>query len=125
MTTLPFNDRASYIAWRQQWKNDYAAISQEIRDVKLWRYWNARLATVNASLHYNNPKKLEAFLPDNLRERVIAIRNAHKMANGYFWPEGDILHLKAKATEMLAQRKLSKQESQAQYVAQKALVAKS
>lgn len=34
MTTFSFNDRASYLAYRADWKADYRALSEEIRQTK-------------------------------------------------------------------------------------------
>lgn len=34
-TQLNFTDRASYIAWRSEWRASYKALSQEIRSLKL------------------------------------------------------------------------------------------
>lgn len=34
MNTLNFTDRASYIAWRSEWRAEYAALSTEIRSLK-------------------------------------------------------------------------------------------
>lgn len=36
MTTFSFNDRASYLAYRAEWKANYAALSEEIRTVKAY-----------------------------------------------------------------------------------------
>lgn len=34
-TQLNFTDRASYIAWRSEWRASYAALSEQIRSLKL------------------------------------------------------------------------------------------
>ena len=34
MTTLPFNTKQEYLAWRTQWKTNYAALSETIREHK-------------------------------------------------------------------------------------------
>mgnify|MGYP007020385529 CR=1 FL=1 len=34
-TQLNFTDRASYIAWRSEWRASYAALSEQIRLLKL------------------------------------------------------------------------------------------
>jgi hypothetical protein len=34
MKTLNFNDRITYLAWKKEWKAEYAALSQSIRETK-------------------------------------------------------------------------------------------
>lgn len=34
MKTLNFNDRLTYLAWRKEWKAEYAKLSQSIREAK-------------------------------------------------------------------------------------------
>ncbi len=43
-TVTEFTDRESYLCWRAQWKSDYAATSQRIRDLKNIQKEEARAA---------------------------------------------------------------------------------
>lgn len=97
-----FTDKASYLAWRAQWKADYAALSSLIRDMK-WARWFDR----------SHCAKSEA-----QQARFKALSKAHTGKHG-FHPIGECLKLRARATAMLEVRKESKVKAQEQYLASK------
>ncbi len=79
---LPFNTKAEYLAWRTQWKANYAALSETIRQHKTDR-----------------------------KDKDSAIRS---MAQGQH-------HVcRRRATQMLEERKASKEQAQRLYLAAKA-----
>lgn len=97
-----FNGREEYLAWRKQWRTDYAALSNEIRDVKFGKWFsNACQPTTDA--------------------QKARFQHLHKhYANQYgWWPQATLLKLKEKARLMLETRKESKVEAQRQYLAAK------
>jgi len=101
--SITFTDKTSYLAWRAQWKADYAALSNTIRDMK-WARWFASSVC----------DKSEA-----QQARFDAIKKAHTFPHG-FYPAYVCRTLRAKATAMLEVRKESKIKAQEQYLAAKA-----
>ncbi len=79
MTT--FNSKETYLAYRSEWKANYKALSQQIRETKI-----------------------------DIKET--------QRANGYAGSmQYELLKLRKKATAMLEELKLAKQEAQRQYLA--------
>lgn len=98
--SVTFTDKASYLAWRAQWKADYAALSNLIREMK-WARWFV----------LSQCDKSEA-----QKARFEALSKAHSGKYG-FHPVGECLRLRAQATAMLEVRKESKVRAQEQYLA--------
>lgn len=107
-TYLTITDKASYLAWRTQWRAEYAALSTLIRKMK-WARWF--LASTS--------KKSEA---QEARYKALAAKRARKYG---FHPAGQCCELAATATNMLEIRKLSKARAQEQYLMQKQITSAS
>jgi hypothetical protein len=67
---LVFDDRESYLAWRAEWKQQYAELSQSIRGLR--KEWRAEGSNHNFQLH-NNLLRSRA-----LARSMLALRHASK-----------------------------------------------
>lgn len=94
-----FNSKETYLAYRSEWKANYKQLSQQIRDFKFAR-WYQTLGEKRQT-------------PEG-DARLLKISNQYK--TNCFYVHG----LKIKATSMLAELKLAKEEAQRQYLAAKA-----
>lgn len=96
MTTFTFNSKETYLAYRSEWKAQYNELSQQIRDAKFCRWF--------CSLK---------------REDRIKPHLAHfqKIGHKTDWTYWNIRKMKERATFMLEQLELAKQEAQRQYLA--------
>ena len=96
-----FNSKEEYLQYRTDWKRRYAALSQDIRDLKLCRKSTESIKALGQVERYERTQK--------------------KFKNQFgFFPQSLCVYYRAKATEMLLERKESKAESQRQYLAKKA-----
>lgn len=91
-TTSNFTDRATYLAWRAEWKANYKQLSADIRKLK-----QERSAT--------NRAYAKATTSDNW----VKFRNACR----------DLAFLSTRANEALESLKAAKQEAAASYIANK------
>lgn len=68
LNTLNFTDRASYLAWRSEWRANYAALSTEIRSLKRQAKTGTQeeQSSAQSKLHR---KSLEATATLKLREK--------------------------------------------------------
>lgn len=115
---ITFTSKETYLQWASEWKANYAALSQLIRDLKFARRFHQR------SLKYHMlAKDYPPATRDEARYLRLHATHAHK---DYGWSVGAImgqLHaLRAKACGMLELRKESKVEAQRQYQAARAVV---
>lgn len=115
---ITFTSKETYLQWAAEWKAQYAALSQLIRDLKFARRFHQR------SLQYwMLAKDYVPATPDEARYLKLHAAHAHK---DYGWSVGAImgqLHaLRAKACAMIEMRKESKVEAQRQYLAARAVV---
>lgn len=99
---MTFNSKEEYIAWRTEWRANYAKLTQQIRDVKFCRWFadsvRGGVAMSEAQLaHYTQ------------------IANQHKTQYG-FHPNAALKNLRARATAMLEDRKASKVAAQECYI---------
>lgn len=100
-----FTNKTEYLIWRDQWKTDYAKLSDEIRDLKFARWFQSKPE--------NKVSEAQTFRYNQIAKR-------YPSQYGFY----AFVHLrkaKAKATEMLEIRKQSKVQAQEQYLAAKAL----
>jgi len=116
---ITFNSKETYLQWTAEWKAQYAALSQLIRDLKFARRFHQR------SLQYwMLAKDYVPKTPDEERYLKLHAKYAHK---DYGWSVGTImgqlLALRVKAYLALETRKESKAEAQRQYLAAHAIVA--
>lgn len=98
--SFPFNDKASYLAYRAQWKKDYAALSERIRNLKLCRKWTTKRDTEPWTTFV---KEYPAF--------------------NTAWAQSLAAIHRRKAAQMLHDLKLAKVEAQRLYFAAKAAMA--
>lgn len=115
---ITFTSKETYLQWAAEWKAQYAALSQLIRDLKAARRFHTRLLQPWMLAKDYVPKT-----PDEERYLKLRANYAHK---DYGWSVGIImsqLHaLRAKACCALETRKESKVEAQRQYLAAHAVV---
>ena len=96
MTTFTFNSKETYLQYRKNWKQKYAALSQTIRDLN----WCRKYA------HKGTARYLE-------------IRKRHETQWG-FYPHSLAVHtFRPVATALLEELREAKKEAQLQYLAQK------
>jgi hypothetical protein len=94
-----FTTKEEYLQYRKEWKENYKQLSQQIRDFKFARWYRSlgeKRRTPEGLARY---QKIEA-----------------KYKTNCFYVRG----LKVRATSMLAELKLAKEEAQRQYLAAKA-----
>jgi len=97
MTTFTFTNKETYLAYRSNWKAEYKQLSQQIRDYKFMNWFmSLRLP--------------ERITPQN-QARFDKLKAQYGSRFYYIEP------LKAKARQMLEERKASKVEAQRQYLA--------
>jgi len=94
-----FTNKETYLAYRSEWKANYKELSQQIRDFRFANW-------------YQQPLRPERRTPA-LDARYEKICKQYK--TNCFYTYG----LKKKATSMLMELKLAKQEAQRQYLASK------
>jgi hypothetical protein len=116
---ITFTSKETYLQWASEWKANYAALSQTIRDLKFARRFHQR------SLQYwMLAKDYVPATPDEARYLKLHAAYAHK---DYGWSVccimGQLHALRGKACCMLETRKESKAEAQRQYLAAHAVVA--
>ena len=91
MTTFNFTDRASYLAWRSEWKANYATISTTIRHLKGERSeTNRAWAKLNRSYHEDEAQQLWrkfciartalARMQSDAREALETLKEAKKLS---------------------------------------------
>ncbi len=100
MTTFTFNSKETYLAYRSEWKAQYKELSQQIRNAKFCRWY--------CSLR--NPKRITPAMTARFQ----------KIGPTTDWTYWNIFKMRERATFMLEQLKLAKQEAQRQYLAAKA-----
>ena len=98
-----FTNKETYLAYRSAWKANYKQLSQQIRDFK-FAHW------------YQQPLRADRRIPA-LDARYEQICKQYK--TNCFYTYG----LKQKATSMLVELKLAKQEAQRQYLVSKEIQA--
>ena len=98
MRNIKFSTKEEYLVYRSEWKAEYKTLSQQIRDFKFAR-WYQTLGESRKS-------------PEG-DARWLKISNQYK-TNCFY-----VYGLKAKATGMLNELKIAKQEAQRQYLASK------
>jgi hypothetical protein len=101
---MKFINKEEYLTWRSQWRADYRALSKQIRDIKFARW--------SEDSRRGGVKMSEVQLA-----RYNQIAQPYIAKHGVFYPSYQLEALRAKATAMLEERKLSKQEAQRQYCA--------
>lgn len=113
--TFTFTNKNEYLAYRANWKAQYATLSETIREKK-WMHKEysracskARIETEGKWPDYYN--KIRAILAAN--PRYVHLEQKYK--NDGRWLE----QLRKQATEMLEELKAAKQEAQRQYLASK------
>ena len=77
MSTFSFTDRATYLAYRAQWKANYVALSQEIRSVKRYireQYAAGRIPPNEQSERHFLAKQATAMLEDLKEAKLEAAR---------------------------------------------------
>jgi hypothetical protein len=94
-----FTTKEEYLAYRSQWKAEYATLSQTIRDAKFCN-WFEKLGT-------------------NRRKNKILQKRYDSLGSYHGTTDYAITGLKGQATNMLKERKASKVEAQRQYLEQK------
>ena len=93
MKPLPFTTKAEYIAWRTEWRANYAALSIQIREWKTKRKGKIAPLASSAKTYY--------------------CASEQSLAQCQCWI------LRKKAQQMLEDRKQSKVQAQSQYLAAK------
>lgn len=104
ITKPTFNGREEYVVWRKIWREEYAALSLQIRDIKFARH------------HSSERLKLAT---EAVCARVAHIRNSATVKR-YGSLDGALWVLRGQAREMMEVRKASKLEAQRQYTERKA-----
>jgi len=94
-----FQGKDQYLQYRATWKQDYAALSNTIRDLKFCRRYDCARSKLNA---------------DGL-ERFARVEKVHGSSWG-FCPAALALSFRTKATAMIDELKTSKIEAQRQYL---------
>ena len=120
-----FNNKETYLAYRSEWKAEYEQLSQQIRDFK-WlqkeycRAFNASVITHghpwNGVFNQGQCQRFYADLNLNLEKNKRYQTLVSQYKTTCFCTQG----LKKRATAMLNELKLAKQESQRQYLEAKA-----
>ena len=107
ITKTQFNGREEYLAWRSAWRAAYAALTNQIRDIKFARHHSTvRLKTAT----------------EGVRARVAQIYSSDTVRR-YGGADGACWELRGQARAMLFVRKASKIEAQRQYQERKAQTA--
>lgn len=119
-----FTNKEEYLTYRSDWKVEYKALSQTIRDVKLmWRYTsqacNKAIQMVGGSITYDNVNKYFRYAEEMVKEDV-RIKNLYeKYNNDKKWIRKTRNEYKKEATLMLEELKLAKIEANRQYLERK------
>jgi hypothetical protein len=104
---ITFTTKETYLQWTSEWKAQYQALSNDIRDAKYARWYADSARTPNGL------KRLSA--AQDARYDAIAKRLPDRW--GMFFANAALRRLRAEATALLELRKAAKIEAQRQYLA--------
>ena len=104
---ITFTTKETYLQWTSEWKAQYQALSNDIREVKYARWYEDSART---------PSGLKRLSPaQDARYKAIAKRLPDRW--GFFYANAALYRLRAEATALLELRKAAKIEAQRQYLA--------
>jgi len=116
-----FNSKETYLVWRSEWRADYKALSEAIRETKYGRWHDNALRNTPGLISQAQTARYRALAlkHGSPRSPAMAVRYGPQA----WFPDCALIHLRVQAAAMLEMRKESKAEAQRQYLAAHAIVA--